>query len=154
MIRCCFPNCVLEEHEDGDHRFGRPEKPWGELRQLQAFQPAYTWDIPCDAEPTLFSHSVAIALYSDMMGFGWMLCLDCARKFVSFTTEIPSREGTAGPSSPQSVPGTLASGAAAASPVVKTHACGDPDCIVPHPAPHKTAPVIEFRPRKLKAGIS
>jgi hypothetical protein len=82
--RCFFPNCVLEEHETGEHKFGRPEKPWGELRLILTACPVYTTPKlgPCD----LHFPTRAVAFYADMLGFGWALCVECARKFS--TTEV------------------------------------------------------------------
>ena len=87
-IRCCYPGCVLEEHETGDHKFGRPEKPWGALRLIQTFCEICTAGGPvrCD----LHFSVRAFAFYADMLGFGWALCADCAR---AFTTEDTKEHG-------------------------------------------------------------
>jgi hypothetical protein len=97
LIRCSYPNCVLEEHLEGDHKLDRPDKPWGTLRQTQTFEGTCTGGVlRCDycapelgqsRPPDRAQHWVwrAVAFYIDMLGFGWALCAECARKFA--TTE-------------------------------------------------------------------
>lgn len=96
MIRCSYPHCVLEEHDEGAHRFGRPEKPAGLLRLVQGFEGTCTNNrVPCDlckanalVTPGCVSEvyrSTAVpifrpaaqALYCDEFGFGWALCCAC-----------------------------------------------------------------------------
>lgn len=80
LIRCSYPNCVLEEHLEGDHKLGRPDKPWGELRYINAFNYPHTRCEVCPLFQGRPMHS-AIGFFSDMLGFGWALCAECARTF-------------------------------------------------------------------------
>jgi hypothetical protein len=81
LVRCSYPNCVLEEHLEGDHRFGRPQKPWGTLRLVAHLAGMYQNSPRCDFEPLPGKHCRPTAFYCDMLGFGWALCAECARKF-------------------------------------------------------------------------
>jgi hypothetical protein len=104
---------VREEHETGDHKFGRPEKPWGALRLVQKFSIAEEHapvdcelcsplpgksddrrviaDVPHSlslwygAEKTPYK-PFATAFYADMLGFGWALCSECSKKFTTEDT--------------------------------------------------------------------
>jgi hypothetical protein len=94
LVRCSYPSCVLEEHLEGEHKVGRPLKPWGTLRQLQRFEGTLTGGVfRCEmCSPFLgVSMHIAVAFYADMLGFGWALCAECAGKF---TTEVakPAKE--------------------------------------------------------------
>ena len=119
LVRCPFPNCVLEEHETGEHRLGRPEKPWGTLRVLETLTGMYANSPRCDLEPEIAHHDRAQGFYVDQLGFGWALCVKCATKHLpTFTAETqPSAGEPAGTPSPRPAP-TLASSAGAARSVV------------------------------------
>lgn len=94
LVRCSYPNCVLEEHLEGEHKLGRPDKPWGTLRQLQTFDAVLTSGgfVRCDyctsgrlilrddSKPPVWR---AVGFYADMLGFGWALCAECAKTFAT-----------------------------------------------------------------------
>lgn len=116
--RCSFPNCVLEEHLEGDHKFGRPEKPWGSLRQAQLFDAVLTSGGPihCDycwpeRGYTLRADSArvyawrAVGFYIDMLGFGWALCAECARKFTAEIATAAKEEPETHPARKEEKPG-------------------------------------------------
>jgi hypothetical protein len=165
LARCFYPNCVLEEHETGDHKFGRPEKPWGDLRQLQAFDAVLTAGgcVRCDycaSDQKVLRHwskaSVwrAVAFYADMLGFGWALCADCARGFT--TTEVTEEHGE---KHEQKVAETRISRRAHADAPATYHAVESAKKSAEAEAPATSqSKVIPFRPgansQKLKAGVS
>lgn len=86
MSRCCYPGCYLDEHEDGDHKLGRPEKPWGEIRLVQEFVFVHMRCETCEPYLGIPLHAAA-GFYADMLGFGWALCDECRAKFTTSTTE-------------------------------------------------------------------
>jgi hypothetical protein len=147
LIRCSFPNCVLEEHLEGDHKFGRPAKPWGELRQTQVFSDTVTAGgvIRCDycapergrADRVGEWLRRAVAFYADMLGFGWALCAECVRRFAPGEQSAVSTQQSAPAPEPAAAPIT-----------------GSPD----HARSPDLAKVLKFEPRaksqKPKAGVS
>lgn len=80
MMRCPYPRCFREEHEDGDHQLGRPPQPSGVITVVQEFSISRS-PIPCDLQPDEKprSHSPALGFYVDELGFGWQLCYCCVR---------------------------------------------------------------------------
>lgn len=127
-MKCCYPNCYLEDEHEGDHRFGRPEKPWGALRLLQEFKFAH---IRCETcEPYLgIPRHAATAFYADMLGFGWALCNECARQFTSVD--------------PQPQPQPVAARKLAVPRVHRKPRAATP--VAEIPAPAQKAKVLEFR---------
>lgn len=80
LKRCPYPLCIQFEHEEGPHKFGRPQLPAGELRLVQEFSSRGT---RCDTHATAcgFWACVAEGFYIDMLGCGWALCAACAKRF-------------------------------------------------------------------------
>lgn len=75
--RCAFPACILEEHETGEHKFGRPQKPCGTLRLVSEFVYSRFRCETCPDYKGMPLH-VAEGFYVDELGFGWALCVPCA----------------------------------------------------------------------------
>jgi hypothetical protein len=89
MKRCPYPLCIRAEDHDGDHKFGRPKLPIGVLRLVQEFNYAAPSGssyrgLACDMHadcPVPPAHPRAEGFYADEFGFGWALCVACAKGF-------------------------------------------------------------------------
>lgn len=83
-MKCPFPDCYLEEHEDGDHKLGRPPEPRGELRFIQHFMQHGALTPFCDLHgiPKMAKPREALGFWLDRHGFAWFLCYVCVQHFI------------------------------------------------------------------------
>jgi hypothetical protein len=91
MNRCSMPHCYLEDFHDGDHAFGRPPRPRGEIRCTQEFRQLAVLTPPCDLHniPKMLRARDAIGMF-DELGFGWQLCFECVKTYGGLVPLAPA----------------------------------------------------------------